>query len=244
MSSPRTLIDHIRELRKRLFWSAIVYALIFCILLYFYTDIIAWFTKPFNAIEELRSKEKLFITSIFEGFVTEIRFCLITAGIVSLPYHIFNFLRFIFPGLKPREKSIILYSILASVFLSTFSFYLIYFKIIPYSIRFLMSSSFIPEGVGLILKFEQNLFYVLNFLLLSILVFHFPILLGIMLYLNIIKRKILLNWSRFIIVGIFVISAIVTPPDFVSLLGLALPLISLFYITLLIAKIFRFGEKS
>ena len=59
---------------------------------------------------------------------------------------------------------------------------------------------------------------------------------------NVLSRKALLKASRFIVIGIFVLSAIVTPPDFVSQISLALPLVGLFFLTILIARIFNFGK--
>jgi len=238
-----TLLDHIKELRKRIIVSCIVYIIACIVIGIFYDPILAFFTSPFNGLDSSLN-QKLFITSIFEGFGVELKFCLLMGAIVSFPFHLLNLLRFIFPGLKRKEKILIIWSVLASAVLSGFGFYLIYFKIIPYSIEFLMGSGFIPKNVGIMLKFEQNLFYVMNFLIFSILVFQLPILLEIMLYLNLITRKTLLKYGRFIVLGIFILAAIVTPPDFISQCGLAIPLTGLFYLTILIAKIFGFGNEK
>ena len=61
---------------------------------------------------------------------------------------------------------------------------------------------------------------------------------------NVLSRRALLKASRFIVVGIFVLSAIVTPPDFVSQVSIAMPLIGLFFLTILIARIFNFGKSK
>ncbi len=131
---------------------------------------------------------------------------------------------------------------MCSFILMIMSTYLSYFKILPVSISFLTNSNFIPSDVGLLLNYDSNLFYVLYFVFWSMIAFQTPIVFVLLMAFNVIKRKTALTLSRYIIVGIFVLSAVVTPPDVVSQVGLALPLVVLFFIALLIAKIFKFGE--
>jgi sec-independent protein translocase protein TatC len=167
----------------------------------------------------------------------------ILAGIVlSLPVHVFNIIKFVLPGLTHRERKIILVSLIVSFCLIVFSFYYGYFNVIPISIGFLSSSGFIPEDVGLLLNYGKNIFVIFQFLMITVILFQLPIILEILMIMNVLSRKGLLTASRFIVVGIFVLSAIVTPPDFVSQVSVALPLIGLFFLTILVARIFNFGK--
>ena len=95
----------------------------------------------------------------------------------------------------------------------------------------------------MLLNYGQNIFYIFQYLLVSLVLFQLPILLEILLIVNIIKRKTLLKASRYMIVFIFILAAILTPPDFMSQVTLALPLIVLYFLTIFIAKIFKFGEE-
>ena len=79
-------------------------------------------------------------------------------------------------------------------------------------------------------------------MLAALVVFQLPILLEILMVLNVITRKALLRIGRYVIVAFFILAAIVTPPDFVTQLSIALPLTALYYLTLLIAKAFKFGQ--
>jgi sec-independent protein translocase protein TatC len=85
---------------------------------------------------------------------------------------------------------------------------------------------------------------IFQFLLITIIIFQLPIILEILMIMNLLGRRALLRASRFIVIGIFVLAAIVTPPDFISQVSLALPLVGLFFLTILIARIFNFGKKQ
>jgi sec-independent protein translocase protein TatC len=97
--------------------------------------------------------------------------------------------------------------------------------------------------VVFLLNYQANVFYILTFILWAVLAFQFPLLMEILLVMNILKRKQVLRASRFVVVGIFIISALITPPDFISQLGVALPLMFFYFLALLVAKIFKFGEE-
>ncbi len=94
----------------------------------------------------------------------------------------------------------------------------------------------------MLLNYGKNIFYVFRFLLVTMILFQIPIILELLLAMNMVNRRAVLKASRFVIVGIFALAAILTPPDFVSQIGVALPLIAFFFLTILIAKLFKFGE--
>ena len=241
-SDTMPFLEHIRELRKRIIISFISIGIGFIITFIFYNSIIEILSKPFQELDLILKHKTLFINSIYEGFTTRIKISFLGGIIISLPVHLYNSVKFIFPGLKIKEKKLIRYSLIASFFLIIISGYYTYFKLIPFSIKFLTGSGFIPENVSLMLNFGKNIFIIFQFLLAALLIFQLPLILELLLILNIIKRKTLLKAGRYIIVGIFILSAIVTPPDWLSQTAFAIPLAALFYLTILIAKIFKFGE--
>ncbi len=235
-------IDHLKELRFRLFVSLIAITIGSVVAFILYNHIINILLFPLRNITSSVTGKTLFLNTIYEGFLVRIKVSFIVGIILSLPVHLYNFIKFVFPGLKPSEKKIIIYSLWGSFFLIIFSIYYGYFKIIPVSIKFFTSSGFVPDKVGLILNFNKNVFYVLQFLLVSLLIFQLPLILFLLLYFNLIKRKTVLKFSRYVIVGIFILSAIVTPPDVLSQIAFALPLVALFFLVILLAKIFKLGE--
>jgi sec-independent protein translocase protein TatC len=238
-----TFIEHLVELRKRIIVSLIGVLLGAVIVFFLFDSIVTFLLTPFKLLEVGAEGQRLFINTLFEGFLTKLKISLLIGIIVSLPVHLYNAIRFIFPGLTMREKKAIIIALVVSFTLVVFSFYYSYYKIIPISVRFLTSSSFIPVNVGLLLNYNKNIFYILQFILVTLIIFQMPIILEILLVMNIVKRKALLRMSKYIIVSIFVLSALLTPPDFVSQISLAAPLIILYFFVILIAKIFKFGEE-
>ncbi|RAP37726.1 twin-arginine translocase subunit TatC [Candidatus Marinamargulisbacteria bacterium SCGC AAA071-K20] len=236
-----TLIDHIRELRKRLVISMICLCITSVIGFYLFDPIINFLAKPYLEIPSSLN-QKLIITSLFEGFSTKFKLSLVLGAVLALPCFLYQLLRFVLPGLKTKEKTIISISLVSGTILAGLSLYLSYFKLLPFSIAFLTSAQFIPSQIGLLLNYQKSIFFVFNMMIYSMILFQFPIILELLLYLNVIRRKSLLKASRYIFVGIFVFTALITPPDVITQIGLALPLISLYFLTILIAKIFKFGE--
>ncbi len=236
-----SLMEHIRELRVRLLVSlaAVLTGAIVCFS--FYDNLFSFFFEPFSVLEETLG-EMLFVNYIYEGFLIKMKLSLIAGTVLSSPVHLYNLLAFIFPGLSVKERWTIGLCLIAAVVLSFLGFFYGYFYIVPISIRFLTGSGFIPEGVGMLLSFDKNIFYVLRFLLGGVLIFQLPIVMEVLLILNLVSRKQLLNASRFVILGTFIISALFTPPDFVSQIAIAVPLIVLYFAALLTAFIFRFGK--
>ena len=240
--SELTLIDHIKELRKRLVFSVISILITSSIAFFAFDIAIQWLSKPFESIVSTLSGHQLYITSLLEGFTTKIKFSFLFGIALSFPVLLYQILRFILPGLTKNERYLVSLSLLVSMILAGLSFYMTYFKLLPFSIQFLTSIQFIPKEVGLLLGYKQNIFYVFNLIFYAMIVFQFPILLEVLLYLNILKRKTLWSLSRYVVVLIFVGSAIITPPDIVTQIGLSIPLIALYFLTIIIAKIFKFGE--
>ena len=236
-----SLLEHISELRKRIFVSLIALVLVSIGCFYFYDVFFAFFFEPFSVLEEVMG-EMLFISHIYEGFLTKIKLSLIVGVVVSSPIHLYNVFAFIFPGLTRKERYTIGICLIAAVILSAFGFIYGYAYIVPISIRFLTGSGFIPEGVGMLLNFDKNIFYVLRFLLGGVLLFQSPIIIEVLLIMNLVSRKQLLKASRFVIMGTFLVAALFTPPDFISQIAIAVPLVLLYFVALFIAFIFKFGN--
>lgn len=237
-----TVLGHISELRNGILVSIFSFAAASVVGFVFSDRIIELFTRQFSTVQSAIPKQMV-VSTIVEGFVTQLRLALTSGLILSFPIHIFNILKFVFPGLSRKRRWIILVFLFASLALIVAGAYFAYFKVVPLAIAFLTNPVFVPDGVGLLLNYQANIFYVLSFILWSLVALQLPVVLEILLVFNVLSRKKVFRASRFVIVGIFVIAAIVTPPDFVSQLGIALPLILLYFLAILIAKIFRFGEK-
>tara|TARA_Y100001970_G_scaffold270574_1_gene364632 strand:- start:289 stop:936 length:648 start_codon:yes stop_codon:yes gene_type:complete len=208
----------------------------------FFNPLIAFFASPFEQIHSQLSAN-LYVTSLFEGFLTKFKFSLLMGAILATPLLLFHLLRFVLPGLHAKERRLLILAIISGLFLSSAAFYMVYFKLLPFSIQFLTSHQFIPHDIGILLNYHESIFYVFNLIIYTILLFQFPIILALLLYMNMIQTQTLLSMSRYVVIGILVLSAIVTPPDLVTQLGLAGPLIALYFSTIGLAKVFNWGCK-
>jgi sec-independent protein translocase protein TatC len=235
-------IDHIKEFRRRLIVSLCALLVATIVSFIFYDAIIYILFHPFKDLDIIFGNEVLFVNTLFEGFITKIKISLLAGIVISIPLHFYNLIKFVFPGLTSKEKKVIKISLGFSFLLIGISSYYSYVKVIPVSISFLTNAGFIPQKVGLLLNFGKNIFYILHFLLATIILFQSPIVLEVLLVMKVVKRHTLVKISRFAIVIIFTAAAILTPPDFVSQLGLALPMVLLYFLTILVAKIFKLGE--
>jgi sec-independent protein translocase protein TatC len=251
MSPPRAnmpFLQHAAELRRRLIISLLA-ALAAAIVCYsFYEPVLAVLLRPLDAVPDLTATDGagasyLFINTIFEGFLVRVKVALIAGVVLSLPVHLYNVVRFIFPGLTRRERRAISGALAASFVLLLAGFLYSYYSVIPLSVRFLVSSGFTPPGVGLLLNFGRNVFFVFQFLLVFLIVFQVPILLVVLMMTGTVTRRAMLRASRYAVVAIVALAAVVTPPDVVSQVSLAVPMVAMFFLSILVAKLFGFGAE-
>jgi sec-independent protein translocase protein TatC len=234
---------HLGELRRRFVVSLIAAAVCAVAAFIFYAPIVGYLVRPFASIRPPGAESVLYATTVFEGFLVKLRVSLIGGLIASSPVHLFNLLRFIFPGLMGREKRIVLSALVASLLLVLAGFAFGYYQLVPLMIKVLTGAGFLPHQVGSLLGFQRNLFLLLNFLLAVLVVFQLPLILEVLLVLGVVRRSTVLRASRTIVVGIFILAAVITPsPDWVSQLAVAAPLTALFFLAILIARIFHFGD--
>ncbi|HOV93715.1 MAG TPA: twin-arginine translocase subunit TatC [Spirochaetales bacterium] len=237
-----TVLDHINELRRRLLVSISAFLVCAVVALVFYRNLIGLFTTQFESLQNGLGA-KLFANSIAEGFLVQLKTAGMFGLIFSLPVHVVNIVQFIFPAMDAKYHKVVVAGLVCSFFLAAFGAYIAYFRIIPFSIQFLTSKVFIPNQVGVLLNFQQSIDYVLSFLLWTIITFQAPIVLEILMAFGVLKRKALIHASRYAIVGIVTLAAIVTPSvDPVSQLSIAAPLVVLYFLAILMAKIFGWGK--
>lgn len=243
MSKRASLLVHFREIRRRILWSFFYFFIFFSLSFIFFDNFVYFFSTLFDQVTEQVSGRNLYITSVTEGFRMRLHLAFLIAFVAGLPIFLYHALSFIIPGLKKKERFLVIIVLFFSLILSFFGFYLAYFKIIPYSIEFLLSKPFIPDGVGLVLHYHSSLYFVLHTLFYVVILFQFPIIIELLLYLDVVTRRTLLCSGRYVVVIIFSVSAIVTPPDVVTQVGLALPLIVLYFLTIFFARLFGWGNN-
>ncbi|MCE5301153.1 MAG: twin-arginine translocase subunit TatC [Spirochaetia bacterium] len=190
-------------------------------------------------------KEQLFINSPAEAFMIRLNYSIYFGVFINIPLIVFYVTSYIMPALTVHEKRILVVSSALAVLLFIAGLVYAYIMVIPTAIKFLFNPSFVSGKVGVMLNYTISLKFILTLLLAFALIFEFPILLYVLLYLKLMSVKFLVKNFRFVLVVIVAIAAVATPsPDWVSQIMLSVPMIVLFWLTILAAKLTGAGKND
>jgi len=222
-----SLVEHLTELRKRLLIS-IGALVVFSIGSYIFAEeIIAILTKPVG-------KELVYLTPP-EAFFTQIKVSFFTGFLIALPIIIYQFWKFVLPGLKHDEKKYLLILVPLSYifFIGGASFGL--FAVIPFGIKFFLG--FTSSNLEAMFSLSKYISFIISILIPFGLVFELPLLITLLVKLNFISSEFLTSNRKYVIIIIFIFAAILTPPDIITQTMMALPLLLLYEGSVIVAKI-------
>ncbi|MET1755244.1 twin-arginine translocase subunit TatC [Novosphingobium sp. RD2P27] len=229
------LLDHLIELRTRLVRALVAFAIAFAACFYFADDIFAFLVRPLTAAFP-PGEGRLIYTKLYEAFFVEVKVAIFAAFFISFPIIANQIWAFVAPGLYSKEKQAFLPFLIATPVLFTMGAALAYYVVMPTAFHFFLG--FEGQRGGLKLEALPGTGDYLSLVMQFILAFGISFLLPVMLMLlnraGIVSRAQALAARRYAIVGIFVVAAVATPPDVISQLLLAIPLILLFEGTLLL----------
>jgi sec-independent protein translocase protein TatC len=235
------LLDHLIELRTRLLRAFAAFAVAFGVCFYFAGDIFSFLVRPLTqAFPE--GQGRLIYTKLYEAFFVEVKVALFAAFFVSFPVIANQLWAFVAPGLYAKEKKAFLPFLIATPVLFTLGAAMAYYVVMPTAFHFFLGFQGSTGG----LKLEalpgtgDYLALVMQFILAFGISFLLPVLLMLLNRAGIITRAQAVSARRYAIVGIFIVAAIATPPDVISQLLLAVPLMLLFEGTLVLMW---FAEK-
>lgn len=236
------LLDHLIELRTRLMRSLMALAVGFGVCFYFADEILGFLVQPLkNAFPE--GEGQLIFTQLPEIFFVELKVGLFAGFMVSFPIIANQLWAFIAPGLYAREKRAFLPFLFATPILFTAGAALAYFVVMPTAFSWFLG--FGGEAGGMAVQALPSagdyLGLVMQFILAFGMTFLLPVLLLLLHRAGLVSRAQLAGARRYVIVGVFALAAIVTPPDPGSQIILAIPLLLLFESSLLLM---RFQEKA
>jgi sec-independent protein translocase protein TatC len=240
-----SLQQHFFELRNRVFFSVIFFLITFCLCYFFSEKIYEFLLQPFAKIFSQNENRRLIYTSPTEAFTTYLKLSLHSALFFSSPIFIAQIYFFLAPALYKNEKKNILLTFFFVPFLFLCGAIFAFYFILPTALQFFASfevqgsaaSSTLP--IQLEIRISEYLNFVMNLLFGFGVAFQLPILLLFLIKVDLLSVNDLRLKRRYWIVAIFIIAAILTPPDIVSQVSLAIPLIFFFEIVILIGKTFK-----
>ncbi len=236
------LLDHLIELRRRLLWCCVALAVAFAVCFYFARPIFSLLVYPLLSA----GQGKLIYTDIFEAFFVEIKVAFFAAVMVAFPVFATQTWRFIAPGLYRNEKRAFLPFLLMTPVLFTLGASMAYFVAMPVALKFLLGfeGSLGDVELAALPGVGNYLSFVMTFIFGFGVAFLLPVVLMLLERAGILTLEQLVSGRRYAIVGAFVIAAVLTPPDVVSQLLLAIPLCILYELAILAIRITRRRKKQ
>lgn len=224
--SQAPLLEHLVELRARLLRAFLAFGVAFGVCFYFANYIIALLVRPL----EQAGQNKLIYTKLYEAFFVEVKVALFAAFFVSFPVIANQIWAFVAPGLYAKEKKAFLPFLIATPILFTMGGALAYFVVMPTAFHFFLGFQGQTGGMQLeaLPATGDYLALVMQFILAFGISFLLPVLLMLLNRAGIVTRAQVVGARRYAIVAIFIVAAVATPPDVVSQLLLAVPLLLLF----------------
>ena len=232
------LLDHLIELRTRIVRALMALGVGFAICLYFADDILGILVRPLKQAFP-NGEGQLIFTKLPEVFFVELKVALFAGFFVSFPIIANQLWAFVAPGLYAREKKAFLPFLIATPVLFTAGASLAYFLVMPTAFKFFLNFGGMTGGLNVqaLPSAGDYLNLVMQFILGFGVTFLLPVLLLLLHRAGIVSREQMVAARRYVIVGIFVIAAIVTPPDPGSQIILAVPLLLLFEASLVLMKL-------
>jgi len=230
-------VSHLAELRQRLIHS-FIFLIIFFVICYFFSEYIYGFlVDPFaQAVKDDNSNRRLIFTALQETFLTYLKVSFFTAFFVTCPYILMQIWKFVAPGLYKHEKKAIMPYLILTPILFFLGGMLVYYLIMPLAIKFFLSFESTGVSTNLPIQLEAKVNEYLSLVMKLIFAFgisfQLPVVLSLLARIGVVDSDFLRTRRKYVVVIIFAAAAILTPPDPITQIGLAIPLLILYELSI------------
>tara|TARA_B100000029_G_scaffold442440_1_gene460854 strand:- start:1040 stop:1795 length:756 start_codon:yes stop_codon:yes gene_type:complete len=237
-----TFVEHLTELRSRLLKS-FIYLLSFFIISYLFAEnIYAFLVEPYaNAVKDDLSNRRLIFTALHETFITYLKVAFFSAMFISSPIILTQIWKFVAPGLYKNEKKALLPYLIATPTLFLLGGMLVYYLVMPLAIKFFLtfetSAQISSLPIQLEAKVNEYLSLIMRLIFAFGISFQLPVLLSLLARVGFIDSEYLKKRRKYVVVIIFAAAAVLTPPDPITQIGLAIPLLILYELSIFSVKI-------
>ena len=237
-----SFVGHLTELRKRLIHSIIFIFIIFIFGYIFAENIYNFLVEPYaKAVKNDGIERRLIFTALHETFITYLKLAFFASIFLGSPIILIQMWKFVAPGLYKDEKKALLPYLIATPILFLLGGMLIYYLVMPLAIKFFLSFETTGQintlPIQLEAKVNEYLSLIMRLIFAFGLSFQLPVLLNLLARVGAIDSKYLKERRRYFIVIIFAAAAILTPPDPITQIGLAIPLLILYELSILSVKL-------
>ena len=244
-----SFVEHLTELRLRLVKS-VIYLFGFFIICYFFAEnIYSFLLAPYaEAVKDDPINRRMIFTALHETFITYLKVAFFAAMFTASPIILTQVWKFIAPGLYKNEKKALLPYLIATPTLFLLGGMLVYYLIMPLAIKFFLSfetSSAVGSlPIQLEAKVNEYLSLIMRLIFAFGLSFQLPVLLSLLARVGFVDSEYLKQRRKYVIVIIFVAAAILTPPDPITQIGLGIPLLILYELSILTVKFIEKKNKD
>ena len=230
-----SFLSHLFELRDRIIKASLAIIIVFVGLVYWAPDIFHLFAQPL--LSALPAGGKMIVTDVTGSFFVPMKVTMLVAFIIALPVVMYQLWAFIAPGLYLHERKLILPLVVSSYTLFIIGMAFAYFLVFPTVFKF-MASYNAPLGAEMSTDIDNYLSFAMTTFLAFGITFEVPVVVVVLVRMGMVSLAKLKEIRPYVIVGAFVVSAVVTPPDVLSQLLLAVPMTLLYELGLLVARLY------
>ena len=228
-----TLVSHLLELRTRLMRAFIAVILVFIPCAFYSNQLFEWLSHPL--LMQLPANSVLISTSITAPFTTPLKLAFVAALVVAMPYVLYELWAFVAPGLYRHEKGFAVPLLVSSVILFYVGVAFAYFVVFPLIFGFFVSTT--PHGVQLMADISMYMEFVLVLLFSFGIAFEVPVAVVLLVSMGLVPLEKLTQIRGYVLIAVFVIAAILTPPDAISQTVMAIPMYLLYEGGILFARL-------